>query len=324
MADEHDVAISIGSEHFELSPDIQHRNERLDRFIAAEIPDLSRSVGQALIDGGHVLVDGIRRKASFKVTPGEVVTVTMPPMTPDDVQPEDIPLTILHEDDEVIVIDKPAGMVVHPSPGHASGTLVNALRYHARELAEWDSTRAGIVHRLDKDTSGVVIVGKTNRAVQLLQDKWLDGSVDKRYVAVAHGILREEEAVIDVPIARHRTERKRMDIDRDGRDALTIARVRDRYAAATVLDIDLRTGRTHQIRVHLAFIKHPILGDTVYGTQASIARSRELGARRQMLHARSLTIELPSGGGPREFSAPIPEDMMAVIERMSAEEIDHA
>ncbi len=324
MADEHEVVVPTGSEYFELSPDIQHRNERLDRFIAAEIPDLSRSGGQALIDGGHVLVDGVRRKASFKVTPGEVVTVEMPPMTPDDVQPENIPLAILHEDDEVIVIDKPAGMVVHPSPGHASGTLVNALRYHARELAEWDSTRAGIVHRLDKDTSGVMIVGKNNRAVQLLQDRWLDGSVAKRYVAVAHGVLGEEEAVIDVPIARHRTERKRMDVDRDGRAALTIATVRDRYASATVLDIDLKTGRTHQIRVHLAFIKHPILGDTVYGTHASIARSRELGAKRQMLHARSLTIELPSGGGPREFVAPIPDDMISLMERIRAEEYDHA
>jgi 23S rRNA pseudouridine1911/1915/1917 synthase len=320
MADENDAGVPSGSEHFELSPDVRDRNERLDRFIAAEIPGLSRSSGQALIDHGHVLVDGVRRKASFKVTPGEVVTVHVPPITADDVQPEKIPLTILYEDDEVIIIDKAPGMVVHPSPGHASGTVVNALRYHARELAEWDSTRAGIVHRLDKETSGVMIVGKNNRAVKLLQDQWLDGSVAKRYVAIAHGILSEEEAVIDVPVARHRIERKRMDVDREGRNALTIATVRERYAAATWLDIDLRTGRTHQIRVHLSFIKHPILGDTVYGTHASLARSRELEVRRQMLHARSLTIELPSGGGLREFNAPIPGDMLAVLERLRAEQ----
>ena len=316
MIDQPEQPAIKAMDRVDLSPDIRHRNERLDRYITAELPDLSRSGVQALIEQGHVLVDGVRRKASFKVTPGEVISVEIPPMAPDAVEPEDIPLAILYEDDDVIVIDKAAGMVVHPAPGHASGTLVNALKFHARELAEHDSTRAGIVHRLDKDTSGVMIVGKHDRAIQQLQDQWLDGSVEKRYVAIVWNPVAEEEAVIDVPIARHRTDRKRMDVDRDGREALTIANVRERFAKATLLDVDLQTGRTHQIRVHLSFIKHPILGDTVYGTPASVQFSRELGVTRQMLHAASLTVELPSGGGPRIFEAPLPADLDRAIARL--------
>ncbi|HEV2128142.1 MAG TPA: RluA family pseudouridine synthase [Thermomicrobiales bacterium] len=318
MTDEPEINDSADMAYFELSPDISQRNERLDRYIASELPNLSRSGVQALIEAGHVLVDCQRRKASFKVTPGEVVAVSVPPLAPDDVEPEDIPLEILYEDADVIVINKAAGMVVHPAPGHASGTLVNALRFHAIEIAELDSSRTGIVHRLDKDTSGVMIVGKHNRAVQFLQDQWLDGSVDKRYVAIAFRAFAEEEAVIDVPIARHRTERKRMDAGREGREALTIASVRERFPKATLLDVDLQTGRTHQIRVHLAFIKHPVLGDTVYGTQSSTAYSRELGARRQMLHAASLTVELPVGGGPRTFTASLPFDIRGVLDKLRA------
>jgi 23S rRNA pseudouridine1911/1915/1917 synthase len=300
-------------ELIELLPEPDHRNERLDRYIADQVPELSRSQVQALIEAGHVRVDGFQRKASFKITPGEVITVEVPPVAGEQVEPEDIPLAILYEDDDVIVIDKAAGMVVHPAPGHVSGTLVNALRYHFREIDERGTERTGIVHRLDKDTSGVMIVAKHNAAMQALQGQWMRGAVGKRYVAIVSGVMAEEEAVIDVPIARHRLERKKMGVDRDGRSALTIVQTRERFADTSLLDVDLRTGRTHQIRVHLAFIKHPILGDTVYGTAASAERARRFGVTRQMLHASELRLVLPSGGEPRSFTAPLPADMLRVI-----------
>jgi 23S rRNA pseudouridine1911/1915/1917 synthase len=306
----------------ELAPGPEHRNLRLDRFIAEEVTGLSRSYVQGLIDDGHVQVDGIQRKASFKMTPGEIVTVEVPPVAGEQVEPEDIPLDILFEDDDVIVVNKASGMVVHPAPGHPSGTLVNAIRYHATEIAERGTERTGIVHRLDKDTSGVMIVAKHNAAMAELQGQWLDGSVGKRYVALVEGVVREEEAVIDVPIARHRTDRKRMGVDRDGRAALSVVTVRERFPRTSMLDVDLRTGRTHQIRVHLAFIRHPILGDAVYGGRGTMEHSRQLGIERQMLHAAELTIRLPSGGSPRTFVAPLPDDMLIVTHRLREEEID--
>ena len=299
----------------ELRPGPESLNERLDRFIAGQLSGLSRNSAQALIDDGHVLVDGVQRKPSFKVTPGEVILVDAPVVVPQEVLAENIPLAILHEDSDVIVLNKAAGMVVHPAPGHATGTLVNALKHHSPEIASSEMERAGIVHRLDKDTSGVMIVAKHESARQWLQHQWLSGVVGKRYVAIAHRVVEEEEAVIDVPIARHKTERKRMAIDREGRSALTVVNVRERYENATLLNVDLRTGRTHQIRVHLAFIKHPILGDNVYGTSSSMELAKRLGIKRQQLHAATLRITLPSGGESMTFTAPVPADMEAIIDR---------
>ncbi len=310
------------NEIIELLPEPEHRNIRLDRFIAEQVEGLSRSYVQGLIDTGHVTVDGYQRKASFKMTPGEVVNVEIPPVAGEQVEPEDIPLDILYEDDDVIVVNKAAGMVVHPAPGHPSGTLVNAILYHATEIAERGTERTGIVHRLDKDTSGVMIVAKHNAAMAALQGQWADGSVGKRYVALVEGVVREEEAVIDVPIARHRTERKKMGVDRDGRAALSIATVRERFPRASMLDVDLRTGRTHQIRVHLAFIKHPILGDAVYGGKGSMDHARHLGIERQMLHAAELVIRLPSAEVATTFRAPLPDDMLMAIHRLREETLD--
>lgn len=323
MTDRHDSIDDTDQiEVLELAPGLEHRNLRLDRFIAEQVTGLSRSYVQGLIDGGHVQVDGIQRKASFKMTPGEIVTVEVPPVAGEQVEPEDIPLDILFEDDDVIVVNKAAGMVVHPAPGHPSGTLVNAIRYHATEIAERGTERTGIVHRLDKDTSGVMIVAKHNAAMAELQGQWMDGSVGKRYVALVEGVVREEEAVIDVPIARHRTDRKRMGVDRDGRAALSVVTVRERFPRTSMLDVDLRTGRTHQIRVHLAFIKHPILGDAVYSGRGTMEHSRQLGIERQMLHAAELTIRLPSGGDSMTFVAPLPDDILMATHRLREEEID--
>jgi 23S rRNA pseudouridine1911/1915/1917 synthase len=323
VTDRHDAFEETdAAEVIELLPEPEHRNLRLDRFIAEQVPDLSRSFVQGLIDGGHVQVDGIQRKASFKMTPGEIVTVEVPPVAGEQVEPEDIPLDILYEDDDVIVVNKAAGMVVHPAPGHPSGTLVNAIRFHATEIAERGTERTGIVHRLDKDTSGVMIVAKHNAAMAALQAQWADSTVEKRYVALVEGVVQEEEAVIDVPIARNRIDRKKMGVDREGRAALSIVNVRERFPRATLLDVDLRTGRTHQIRVHLAFIKHPILGDGVYGGKRSVEHARDLGIGRQMLHAAELTIRLPSAGDSRTFRAPLPADMQLAIHQLREEEID--
>ncbi len=323
MTDRHDSIDDMDQvEVVELAPGPEHRNLRLDRYIAEEVTGLSRSYVQGLIDGGHVRVDGIHRKASFKMTPGEIVTMELPPVAGEQVEPEDIPLDILFEDDDVIVVNKAAGMVVLPAPGHPSGTLVNAIRFHATEIAERGTERTGIVHRLDKDTSGVMIVAKHNAAMAELQGQWVDGSVGKRYVALVEGVVREEEAVIDVPIARHRTDRKRMGVDRDGRSALSVVTVRERFPRTSMLDVDLRTGRTHQIRVHLAFIKHPILGDAVYGGRGTMEHARQLGIARQMLHAAELTIRLPSGGDSRTFVAPVPDDILMATHRLREEEID--
>jgi 23S rRNA pseudouridine1911/1915/1917 synthase len=307
-------------EIIELLPEPEHRNLRLDRYIAEQMPQVSRSFVQGLIDAGHITVDGFQRKASFKMTPGEIVSVSVPPVAGEQVEPEDIPLDILYEDDDVIVVNKAAGMVVHPAPGHPTGTLVNALRFHATEIAEQGTERTGIVHRLDKDTSGVIIVAKHNAAMNALQDQWAEGKVGKRYISLVEGVVREEEAVIDVPIARNRVDRKKMGVDRDGRSALTVVTVRERYPRASLLDVDLRTGRTHQIRVHLAFIKHPILGDTTYSGGRAIEHARQLGIRRQMLHAAELHIALPSGGGARVFAAPLPDDFVAAIAAVQDEE----
>ncbi len=323
MTDRHDPIDDTDQiEVIELAPEPEHRNLRLDRFIAEQVSGLSRSFVQGLIDDGHVQVDGIRRKASFKMTPGEVVTVELHPVAGEQVEPENIPLDILYEDSDVIVVNKAAGMVVHPAPGHPSGTLVNAIRYHAAEIAERGTERTGIVHRLDKDTSGVMIVAKHNAAMAALQGQWMEGSVDKRYVALVEGVVLEEEAVIDVPIARHRTDRKKMGVDRDGRSALSVATVRERFPRGSMLDVDLRTGRTHQIRVHLAFIKHPILGDAVYGGRGSVEHARQLGIERQMLHAAALTIRLPSSEEPTTFVAPLPDDVLMATHRLREEEVD--
>ncbi len=324
MIDQHDSRADLdGSESFELHPEPQHRNLRLDRYIAEVVSDLSRSQAQSLIDDGLVMVDGVHRKASFKVTPGEQVSVEVPPVAGELVEPEDLPIEVIHEDDDVIVINKAAGMVVHPAPGHTSGTLVNALRFHFQEIDARGTERTGIVHRLDKDTSGVMIVAKHNAAMRTLQEQWMQGAVEKRYLALVGGVVQEDEAVIDVPVARHRLDRKKMGVDRDGRSALTIIDVRDRFKNATLLDVDLRTGRTHQIRVHLAYIKHPILGDTVYGTSGSREESARLGIRRQMLHAAALQLALPSDGVPRTFEASPPADMHEVVTALRDGQVDH-
>lgn len=287
---------------------------RLDRYVADNLPDLSRSTVQDLIDSGSILVDGIQRKPKFKVTPGEVVAVTLPEPAPDEIQPDDIPLDIVYEDRDVIVIDKPAGMVVHPAPGHPRGTLANALVAHVPDLAVGGSQRPGIVHRLDKDTSGLIVAAKTDRGRTSLVGQWGSDSVEKRYLALVDGVVEADEATIDAPIGRDEKNRQRMAVARSGREAVSHFRVLERFPEATLLEVSLETGRTHQIRVHMAFIGHPIVGDPVYGR----ASRNETGLQRQFLHASELSFALPDGKRVR-FVSPLPEDLQGVLDDLRAQ-----
>jgi 23S rRNA pseudouridine1911/1915/1917 synthase len=291
----------------------EDQGDRLDRFVAARIPELSRGTVQGLIESGHILVDGLRRKPKFRMTPGEVVTVEVPPPVPDKIEPDPIPLDVIFENEDIIVIDKPAGMVVHPAPGHPRGTVANALVAHAPEVAVGGSNRPGIVHRLDKETSGLLVAAKTDRGRMSLVSQWADQSVEKTYHALVAGVIEDSEATIDAPIGRDPKHRQRMAVLRDGRPAVTHFRVVERLVDATLLEVGIETGRTHQIRVHLAFIGHPVIGDPVYGRD----RANGLGLTRQFLHACKLAFRLPDGT-PVSFTAPLPPDLQRALVRLRA------
>src|SRR4051794_26841309 len=297
----------------ELYPTRDDLGTRLDRYVADQLPDLSRGTVQRLIESGRVRVDGQQRKPKFRTTPGEVVSVEIPPPQIDDILPDPIPLTVVYEDADVIVVDKPAGMVVHPAPGHPRGTLANALLAHVPGISVGGSQRPGIVHRLDKDTSGLIVAAKTDRGRTTLISQWEDRTVEKAYLALVVGSVADEEATIDAPIGRDPKNRQRMTVLRSGRPAVTRFRVVERFPIATLLELSIETGRTHQIRVHLAFIGHPIIGDQLYGRP----RAADPQLDRQFLHASALAFQLPSGTRLR-LEAPLSEDLRAVLEQLRA------
>lgn len=307
-------------EVIELRPGREHLNMRLDRYVAGELPDLSRTYLQSLIDDDLLQVDGQKRRAAFKITPGQVVTVALPVAKQFELEPQNIPLDIIHEDDDILVVNKPSGMVVHPAAGHPRDTLVNAVLHHAPKISIQGSTRPGIVHRLDKDTSGVMVIAKSDRAQTSLVAQWPDRRVEKHYAALVAGLVEEDNATIDAPIDRDRFNRQRMATSRSGREALTHFTVTERVETATLLDVQIETGRTHQIRVHLAFIGYPVVGDVVYGNKISLRVAEETGMRRQWLHATSLAFEMPDTGERRIFTAPMPDDLTGALERARAGE----
>lgn len=297
--------------------------ERLDVWLAGRL-DLSRTRVARLVEEGRVLLDGALPRKSEVLAAGMRVEVEVPGPVPTDVEPEDIPLDIVWEDGDLLVVNKPAGMVVHPAPGHPRGTLVNALLYHVRDLSGiGGALRPGIVHRLDRDTSGLLVVAKRDGVHQALSDALRARTVRRIYLAAVWGHLRESPVTVDAPIGRDPRDRKRMAVVPQGRRALTRARVRERWLAAELLDVALGTGRTHQIRVHMQYLGHPVVGDPVYGggRERGISGDAGVWARafarrvpRQFLHAAELAFRHPGSGEPMRFRVPLPEDLSAAAE----------
>ncbi|MBN2470487.1 MAG: RluA family pseudouridine synthase [Anaerolineae bacterium] len=297
---------------FELVADDADAGVRLDKLVADQVEDLSRTRIQALIKDGSVTVNGEVLKPSYRIELGDRIAVHLPEPETSEVVPEDIPLDVLYEDDDLIAINKPAGMVVHPSYGHTSGTLVNAVLYRWPELREvGDTYRAGIVHRLDKDTSGVIVVAKTPRAHRSLAEQFEQRTTVKKYLALVEGNPESNTGRIEAPIGRDQRQRKRMAVVRGGRESVTEFKVLAYYAEQALLEVRIFSGRTHQIRVHMAFIGHPVVGDTVYGY-----RKQRIGLKRNFLHAAELTVHSPSTGQPLTFSTPLPAGLQNILDKL--------
>ena len=289
--------------------------ERLDAFLARSIEGLTRSAAQRLLEEGAAASKGHPLKKSDKTVPGQAIEVVLPEPVPVDILPQDIPLDVVYEDRDVIVVNKPVGMVVHPAPGHPDGTLVNALLYHCGSSLSGinGALRPGIVHRIDRDTSGLIIAAKNDTAHLALAAQLQDHSLARVYEAVAVGGFREDSGTVDAPIGRHPVDRKKMAIEPiHGRPAVTHWRVLTRYSGYTHVECRLETGRTHQIRVHLSSIGHPLLGDTVYGSKKTYP-----GLAGQCLHARRLTFRHPRSGALIQLECPLPDWFQGVLDRLS-------
>ena len=294
---------------------------RLDRALAALMPDLSRSFLARLIEEGRVTVDGKKaEKPSVHVVAGQRVAVEIPPPIPTDVSSQDLPLSVLFEDDDLAVIEKPAGIVVHPAAGHADRTLVNALLFHVKNLSGiGGELRPGIVHRLDKDTSGVMVIAKHDVAHRKLAADWGTDRVRKEYLAVVYGTPKKERGKIEGPIGRDPKNRKRMSVVASGRSAITEYSIEEQLRYASLVRLRLRTGRTHQIRVHMKHLGHPIIGDPLYsgpqwrGIPDKRIQKAIASFPRQALHAARLTIPHPRTGESMTFESPLPEDMRELL-----------
>jgi len=300
--------------------------ERLDVFLAKQLDGWSRSRLQRLIEEQDVLVNGGAAKPSYKLRANDQVEAELTALPPTNFQPEEIPIDVVYEDDDLIVVNKPAAMVVHPAAGVRSGTLANALAFHFQKLSTGTGeSRPGIVHRLDKDTSGLMVVAKTESAHESLADQFRAREVFKSYVALVHGQLERDRGEIDQPIARDPRHRTRMAIVRGGRAALTLYRVRRSFDRFSLLDVELKTGRTHQIRVHLSWLKHPVVGDETYGlgrdkTVADpVIRSRIAKLGRQFLHAEKLGFRHPRTSAQMNFVSTLPADLSALLDVIAGE-----
>lgn len=316
---------------FTILVDESEHNRRLDAVVAAHLPDCSRSLAANLIANHKILVGNQPKKPGYRVKSGEQILGRIPAPEAVETKPEPIPLNILYQDSDVVVLNKPAGLVVHPAPGHASGTLVNALLHHCPDLGGiGGEIRPGIVHRLDKDTSGTMVVAKNAAALEALAKQFKDRTVRKNYLALVYGELKKDAGTIDLPIGRHPVHRKQMSTTtRKGRQAQTIWQVREQFPGIALLELVLKTGRTHQIRVHCAAMGHPVVGDPVYRNRKLLKNIDKLSKAipspladqlqtipRQMLHAWRLGFVHPQTGHGMRFESPIPADMQALIDAL--------
>ena len=287
---------------------------RIDKFIADNLTDVSRSYIQKLIDDEMITLNGSKVKAKYKVKQGDEFEVTIPEAKEPDIVPEEIPLDIIYEDDYILVVNKPKGMVVHPAPGHYTGTLVNAIMYHCKDNLSGINgvLRPGIVHRIDMNTTGSLLVCKSDKAHQIMAEKFKVHDLTRKYHCIVHGNIKEDEGVINAPIGRHPIDRKKMSTKcKNGRSAITHYKVLERFGNFTYVECQLETGRTHQIRVHMASIGHAVLGDDVYGPSKCPFKLEG-----QTLHAKILGIEHPITGEYMEFDAPLPEYFKNLLDKL--------
>jgi len=310
----------LGEEPRTFEVTLNEEGRRIDALLSGLLPNLSRSQIQRLIREQCVLVDRKPVKTSFRPRRGDRIHVEMPQAAPSELQPEDIPISVLYETADLLVLNKPPGLVVHPAPGHGTGTLVNALLHHVRDLSGIGGViRPGLVHRLDKDTSGVLLIAKNDHAHDRLARLFKEGRIEKTYVALVHGNVSPSRASIDFPIGRHPVHRKKMSIvSRSAKRAFTTYMVMHRFASVPVsyVRVRIQTGRTHQIRVHMSAVGHPVLGDPVYGGRRDTDRIlKQAGSpvSRQMLHALRLRWREPDGNGSVSVEAPVPDDMRFVL-----------
>ena len=292
--------------------------DRLDRYLTTVVAGATRSSLQRVIEQGFVRMGKIRLKSSHRVAAGEEYVIEIPPRATVELKAEKIPLQIIHEDDFLLVIDKPAGLVVHPGAGHSSGTLVNALLGHASKLSRrGGAERLGLVHRLDKDTSGLMVVAKDDRTHLALANQFEGRSVLRVYLAAVRGVVQQDEGTIEAPIGRHPLERQRMAVRYGGgRESVTRYRVLERFSKATLLELKPETGRMHQLRVHLAHLGHPLLGDAQYGVAGGPSAGLRTGFRRQALHAHRLGFRHPGVQQWVEFVSPLPPDLKRQIAKL--------
>lgn len=293
---------------------IEKGGERIDKYLSEQLEDMTRSHIQKLIKENMVWVNGMAVKSNFKLSASDQIEVEIPELKEPDILPENIPLDILYEDQDILVVNKPKGMVVHPAPGHYTGTLVNAIMYHCKDNLSGINgvLRPGIVHRIDMDTTGSLLICKNDRAHQALAEQLKEHSITRKYHAIVHGRLKEDEGTIDKPIGRHPIDRKKMSVHcTNGREAITHYRVLKRFQQFTYIECQLETGRTHQIRVHMSSIGHPILGDQIYGPAKCPYKLQG-----QTLHAKVLGITHPTTGEYMEFDAPLPDYFQALLEKM--------
>lgn len=290
-------------------------NVRIDSFVSNKISDLSRTMIVKLIESDNIKVNGKSQKPSYKIQAGDKISIEIPEVKEVDLKAQDIPINIIYEDDDIIVINKEKGMVVHPAEGNWDGTLVNAIMAHCKDSLSGigGELRPGIVHRLDKDTSGILIIAQNDKAHINLSEQIKNREVKKKYIALVRGIVPENEATINMPIGRSTKDRKKMEVTKNGKEAITHFKVLKRYGKYTLLEVKIDTGRTHQIRVHLAEIGYPVVGDMVYSNGKN-----EFGVVGQMLHAQSLDFKHPTTGKKMHLEAELPEYFKKIIEQEEA------